>query len=52
MQTRPPTVMSASSISTHENFLRKMSGSKMEVKKHILAKQTTPMDTLLALMEA
>ena len=29
-----------------------MSGSKMEVKKHMLAKHTTPIDTLLALIDA
>lgn len=45
-------VMSARSISAMENLLWNISGSKMEVKNPTLAKHTTPMDTLLALMEA
>lgn len=43
---------SASSISTTEILLWKTSGSKIEVKNPRLAKLTTPIDTLLALMEA
>ena len=52
MHTSPATVMSASSISTTEILLWKTSGSKIEVKNPRLAKLTTPIDTLLALMEA